>query len=99
MFKELRPIEKGSEPNLGASTLIFIDADGTSTFCSKLACSDLYDLLDVKLPLVSKGKARLLIAWEGQWRTDIFEVTKDTIPLLKGTIKEYGRIWFKSFKR
>ena len=97
MLEAMREISETCKPDLDASTLIFLPAEGESLFCSKPARSDLYDILNKQLPAVMVGSARFLIAWGGQWSTDIFEVTKETAPLFEGIVKEYGRRRFKTF--
>ena len=89
MFKPLRGIDKDNKPSLSLSTLIYIPTDGETTFCAKPCKSDLRRIVEAYLPEVSEGKARLLIAWEGQWRTDIFEVTKETVSLFESIVQDY----------
>lgn len=97
MFSEPRRISEDARPDISSCTFIQISGDRIG-FCSQIGMQDIYEMLDFHLPSVQAGLTRLLIAWQGQWRTDVFEVTPDTVNILQTELIDYGRRKFKSFK-
>ena len=97
MFSEPRMISKDSVPDISACTFISIEGDDIS-FCSQISKSCICAMLDSQLADVKSGKKRLLLAWRGDWRTDIFEVTPNTVGILRDALIEYGRFRYKTFK-
>ena len=97
MFSEPRQISNDDRPEISLCTFLLITGEET-VFCPKLCKQDVYTMLDTHLPNVRAGKTRLFIAWQGQWRTDIFEVTPDTVNVLKKELIAYGKREFTTFK-
>ena len=72
-FQTLPPDEpRGLRADAG-KTLILIKANGTACYARTMTTKD--ELLDRYVP----SEDLLLLAWTGQWRTDIFVLTKEDI--------------------
>ena len=41
-------------------------------------------LLHVALPAVKDGECKLLITWDDEWRSDVYEVSQDTAEIYEG---------------
>lgn len=96
MIANLRSISNKCKPDLCESTLIFVSNKEEAMYCSSLSCSDLYEIIENKLPEIESDNMKLFIAWCGKWNTDIFEVTKES--KLKDFFLGYLRVFLNNCK-
>ncbi len=85
---QCRKIE-GTFPLIDSPTL-FVAKDGSATYLggNKLAKYKAKEIIDM-LPQVKTGEIKVYICWQGNWRTDIFELEEKDIETYREKLVRY----------
>ncbi len=81
-----REIVQDTIPPIGSATaIVYLDRGRTYMIPGGKRCQrDALYLLRVAIPAVKEGECKLLITWDDEWRSDIYEVTQETAEIYEG---------------
>ena len=81
-----REITQDAIPPFGSAIAIVYFNEGRTYMIpgGKRSQRDTLYLLHVALPAVKDGECKLLITWDDEWRSDVYEVSQDTAEIYEG---------------